>query len=155
MPNPDNYSLVLRFLGTTPQSSNMKNTLLSIIYQISKIYNLKTPPTTLSTLNITTEMLKDYLFEQFLTINSLYPNKKLIIILDSIDQLNAIDYTLDWFLETFPENIKMIYSTLPKYGGILDRLSQKSVLKEENYIKINSLDIQVSKNILEDWLKRG
>ena len=155
VPDPDNYSIVLRFLGTTPFSSNMKSTLNSVINQIAKIYNLKVPPTSLAISNITTELLKDYLYEQFLTINSLYPDKKLIIVLDSIDQLNASDYTLDWFLDTLPVNIKMIYSTLSKYGGILDRLSTKRGLTEDNYVKIVSLDIKVSKVILNDWLQKG
>ena len=105
--------------------------------------------------NATIEILKNYLYEQFLTINSLYPSAKLIIILDSIDQLHSSDYSLDWFLETLPNNIKMVYSTLTKYGDILDRLSTKRALTEENYIKIHSLDISVSKNILNDWLNHS
>jgi hypothetical protein len=177
VPDPENYSIrkyncslnlsifliivsnyksikVIRFLGTTPASSNMKNTLNSIIYQISKIYKLKTPPVNL-VFNATAEMLKNYLYEQFLTILSMYPNKKLIIILDSIDQLNSSDYSLDWFLEMLPLNVKMIYSTLTKYGDILDRLSAKKALTEENYVKIHSLDINVSKTILKDWLSNS
>lgn len=105
--------------------------------------------------NATIEILKNYLYEQFLAINSLYPNAKLIIILDSIDQLHSNDYSLDWFLDTLPNNIKMVYSTLTKYGDILDRLSTKRALTEENYIKIHSLDISVSKNILNDWLNHS
>ena len=132
----------------------MKSTLNSIIYQIAKMYKLKAPLTS-SISNTSIEILKNYLYEQFLTINSLYSNKKLIIILDSIDQLNSNDYSLEWFLETLPNNIKMIYSTLTKFGGILDNLSTKRSLTEENYIKIHSLDVSVSKTILNDWLSHS
>ena len=42
--------------------------------------------------------------------------RRLIIILDSIDQLSKSDYELDWLVcDGLPRNIKMIYSLIPDY----------------------------------------
>lgn len=151
VPDPDNYSIILRFLGTTPSSSNIIAAFNSIIEQIAKIYDFKTPNKSMNTV----QSLKEYLFELFFAINTRYPNKKLVIILDSIDQLSASDYTLEWFIDSLPNNIKMIYSTLPSYGEILTRLRSKSNLREKNFVQIQSLDKAVSITILQDWLKKA
>jgi hypothetical protein len=65
------------------------------------------------------------LIDQFTFIKKCFPNRKAIIILDSIDQLNSSDFDLQWLIELFPSNIKMIFSTLPKHGLILDRLKSR------------------------------
>ena len=44
MPDPVNYSIVLRFLGTTPSTSNIIKTYTSILHQIARIFNIKMPP---------------------------------------------------------------------------------------------------------------
>jgi hypothetical protein len=142
---------VLRFLGTTPTSSNIINTLNSIVYQIARIYNLKLPEKLLNK-----QSLRDYLLEQFFLINHLYPSKKLVIILDSVDQLIVSDYILkDWIIETLPPNIKMVYSTLPDHGNILSRFKEMNSLTAKNFLQIESLDIQISNLILKDLLNRS
>ena len=96
------------------------------------------------------------LFMQFRCIESLYPQKKLVIILDSLDQLNSYDYGLDWFIEILPANVKMIYSTLPILGDILSKLQATDILGQnpENFLEIKSLDKDLAIQILEDWLKK-
>jgi len=154
VPDPDNYSIILRFLGTSPLSSNMVNVYNLILYQIAKIYNLKKPAKILNNYSD----LKYELMCQFATIEKLYPNKKLIIILDSIDQLNSSDYKLEWFIEYLPSNVKMIYSTLPNHGDIKYHLitlfPNLAKNKATNFLEIKSLNKELSLHILSDWLKR-
>lgn len=149
MSNPSDYSIVLRFLGTTPATSNIVNTYNSIIYQISRIFNINAPKP-----NVDKEILRSYLIEQFLMIKMLFPRKKLIIILDSIDQLNPDDYDLKWFIDNLPDNVKMIYSTLPNHGDILETFKHFE-LELSNYIEIKNLNIELSSLIVSDWLKKA
>ncbi len=86
MPNPNDYSIVLRFLGTTPATSNITNCYNSIIYQIARLFNLKMPNQAISN----KQALRFYLLEQLLCLATNYPNKRLVIILDSIDQLVSL-----------------------------------------------------------------
>ena len=154
VPDPENYSIILRFLGTSPLSSNMFSVYNLMIYQIAKMYNLKRPDRILNNFGD----LKETLLNQFVTIESLYPNQKLIIILDSLDQLNAADYKLEWFIENIPSNVRMIYSTLPEHGEIRrNLLTQFPRLAENvatNFLEIKRLDKQLSIRILEDWMKK-
>ncbi len=83
----------------------------SITYQIARIYKLKQPK-----LMSKLSELKECLLMQFIEISMLYPHKKLVIILDSLDQLDPADYSLSWLIEEFPSNIKVIYSCLPTHG---------------------------------------
>ena len=89
-------------------------------------------------------------------IEQLYPNKKLVIILDSVDQLDPFDYSLDWFIECFPSNVKMIFSTLSNHGHILQkiRLMEFMQQKSQNFLEIKSLDKELSMTIIKDWLKK-
>ena len=151
VPDPNNYAIILRFLGTTPATSNIVATFNSVIQQIGRIYNLKTNPRPL----LTSMEVRDFLMEQLVLISSLYPNKKLVIVLDSIDQLDARNYSLDWFISSLPENVKMIYSTLPNHGEILSGLMKNKALSSQNFLEITTLDQKIAKEILEDWLKRA
>lgn len=123
----------------------MINVYNSLTYQIARIYKLKTP-------HLTSKLpeLKECLMMQFLEIQVLYPHRKLVIILDSIDQLDPTDYSLSWFIEQFPSNIKIIFSTLPDHGGILNKLRTiESLTQYKNFIEIKSLDKVLSLKILK------
>ena len=146
-------------MGTTIRSSSIINVYYSIIYQIMHLFSsivstLGSPKNNLNKIE-----LKEYIKQQFdlLEQSNEFKSKKLIIVLDSVDQLNAADYTLDWFIDEFPSCVKMIYSTLCVYGGILDRFQSDNRVTQENLIDIQSesygLDKEKSKTIIEDWLK--
>ena len=113
------------------------------------MFNLQMPPHS----HETKDQLKNHLIDQFIFIKKSFPSRKLVIILDSIDQLSSSDYDLDWLIEFFPSNIKMIYSTLPHHGNIFDRLKSKSFQKT-NYIEISALNLELATRILRDWLAR-
>jgi hypothetical protein len=95
------------------------------------------------------------LFFQLLTIQELYPHRKVVILLDSVDQLNTQDYTLEWVLEKMPANSKMIYSTITSHGNILEGFIKLKGVDEPNRILISSLDTSLAKLILGDFLKNS
>lgn len=67
----------------------------------------------------------DLIYEEISVINSLDPTKKIIIILDSLDQLAPSDYktTDKWLMTNLPPNVKLIYSTLPEHGNLFDTIN--------------------------------
>lgn len=100
--------------------------------------------------------LKEYLQLQLAFIVERYPSRKIVIVLDSIDQLQSCDYVLDWFLDELPPNVKMIYSTLPNHGGILSTLKKfDRFLPDQNFLEITSLNSELANLIIRDWLKKS
>jgi hypothetical protein len=129
----------------------MTNVLLSIVYQLSKIFDLG------STENVRsqTSALKDYLQSQLIYISKMYSNRKVVIFLDSIDQLNTSDYNIEsWMITDLPINVKMIYSTLPDHGSILNQIRTIFPVEKKYFLEVTSLNISIVKTILEDWLKK-
>ena len=55
-------------------------------------------------------------------------------------------------LTNLPENTKMIFSTLPNHGGILDYLRRVTRIEESNFMEVESLTKAIVVTILEDWL---
>jgi hypothetical protein len=103
--------------------------------------------------------LKDYLTSQLIFISRMYRDKKLVILLDSIDQLNTSDYTIgSWMIMDLPSNVKMIYSTLPGHGDILQQIRDAQLISDgidnRGFLEVTSLNNTIVKTILEDWLNR-
>lgn len=140
--------MVLRFLGTTASTSNISGALNSIFNQIARIYRINGPSKHL----VEAEQLKDFLVDQLTVVSNLGKDRKLVIVLDSIDQLNSKDYALEWFVDELPVNVKLIVSTLPNHGQILANLKKRRKLSAECFVEISELDQSVAKQILVDWL---
>ncbi len=79
-------------MGTTPETSNITTTLKSVINQLIRIFNMKLPDAKLNSKSDVT----DFLNGQLLELSLRYPEKKILILLDSIDQLSISDYSIDW-----------------------------------------------------------
>lgn len=142
--------MILRFLGTTPQTSNTTQLFNSLFYQICRIYNIHLPERYYDT----AAEIKNYLITLLTFVSLEYPNKKLVIVLDSVDQLSASDYNLAWVLFSFPSNIKMIYSTIPDHGDLLKTFKSDPDMTDDCFIEIKSLEAKMSIEILKDWLKK-
>ncbi len=141
--------MIVRFLGTTPQTSTISSVFKSIVYQINKIYKIKNSLKYYRDYNSfqMSKVLKSYL--NILQKN--YPNEKLVIFLDSIDQLHKNDYNLEWVLKKSPTNIKFIFSTLSNHGEILKNF-QFIVKNEVNYLQVGMLDLDNSISIIKTYL---
>jgi hypothetical protein len=148
----EDYLIILRFFGTTRDSSSILNNLFSIIEQLDLYFQFDGDKSNLSKLS----EVKAYLVAQLNKIQDLYPQKKLIFFLDSIDQLRSGDYSLSWMIKQLPTNVKMIYSTLTEHGNILERVQQTFGFdKQKNFVKIDKLNLKTSLFILSEWLKKA
>ncbi|CAF4735526.1 unnamed protein product, partial [Rotaria sp. Silwood2] len=107
--NPSSVSIIIRFLGVTPLSSDIRRPLMSIIQQICILYHLA--PLSPVQDSTTTEELKTILQNLFMQIPI---SEQLILLFDSIDQLQVEDYNCEkWLPANYPPNIKCIVSTIP------------------------------------------
>ena len=116
--------VIIRFLGTTPDSSSIFPLLRSICMQISFIYKVPTE-------NIPSELsnLTNY-FKKLL--ENATPETPLFIFLDSLDQLSSTNsaHSLSWMPVSLPKNVKIIVSTLTGYFGIPETLKNMIEIPE-------------------------
>ena len=101
-------------IRTTPSSSTIYKTLLSISQHICQLYNL-------SMQNYTDPHQLRHQLETSLLMQ-IPNNEYLVIILDSVDQLDVDAYDCQWLPKVFPMNVKCILSTIPDHGNILSNL---------------------------------
>ncbi len=151
VPDPRNFVIIVRFMGTTPGTSSIASTFQSVIYQLSRIFNMKIPEKRLHTKND----MRDHLYEQLMYLSIQYPEKKILILLDSIDQLSTVDYNIEWMFTELPSNVKMIYSTLPNHGDILKHLKLMNGFEDSYFLEVTSLTKANVVTILEDWLSEN
>ncbi|XP_069111532.1 NACHT and WD repeat domain-containing protein 2-like [Argopecten irradians] len=140
--------LVIRFLGTTPNSSSIIPLLTSLCKQICVLYDSPSD-------DIPDELAP--LIHHFKTLLNLATEEKpLVLILDSLDQLSGSDgaHQLAWLPSQLPANVKMILSTLPRLYGILDTI-RIMIEPEENYVAVLPLGENLSGTILKFWLKNA
>lgn len=109
---------VVRFLGTTVASSNIHDTVTSIVTQICLAYGLDIPDEVeelgtlykaLSTFRATLDNVsKDHAF-----------SRPLLIFLDGIDQLRPYSECLEalWAVKNLPPNVHVILSSIKEYGS--------------------------------------
>ncbi|XP_067942094.1 NACHT and WD repeat domain-containing protein 2-like [Watersipora subatra] len=145
-------AVVLRFLGTTPSSSDIEHLLQSVIAQLRMI-NSSSCSADFSKLS--SEPLKS-LIEQFRGEITAYAEDwgTLIIVIDSVDQLRESDaaFSLSWLPLTLPKNVKFIISTLPDIYGIL-KSAQSLDVPKDNFVEVKALDEESAWTIIDKWLE--
>lgn len=150
VPDPDNWISILRFMGTTPGTSNILGIIRQILVQLSYLYNTRFP---LMSFLRSSGDVKHIFLNCLENLRLKENNKKLVLFLDSIDQLSVGDYSLDWLIHELPDNVKIIYSTLPNHGDILNRI-EKLEKDEKHLVKVEQLNSSIVKTIIEDWLSK-
>ena len=93
--------------------------------------------------------IKAFISFELKQIKRISPNKKIILILDSLNQLTANDYKhIDkWFFSRLPSNLKFIVSTIPGHGNLLTMIENIVVkartesLSQFKNVKINKEEI--------------
>lgn len=140
--------LIIRFLGTTPNSSSVIPLLTSLCKQICVLYN--------APLDEIPDELAPLIHHFKVLMNLANKDKPLAMILDSLDQLSGSDgaHSLAWLPALLPPHVKMILSTLPNLYGILDTL-RIMIEPAENYVQVLPLGTNLSSTILKFWLKNG
>lgn len=141
--------MILRFLGTTPNSSSIIPLLTSLCKHLVWLYELPDDDYIPDELSPLVQHFKKL-------ICSATEEKPLVIILDSLDQLSGADgaHQLAWLPTTLPPHVRLIVSTLPNYFGILDTL-RSMIEVEENYVPVLPLGENLSATILSFWLKNA
>ncbi|CAF4104336.1 unnamed protein product, partial [Didymodactylos carnosus] len=156
--NPLSVSIIIRFLGSTPFSSDICKPLLNIAQQIVKIYNICTFDIQDGDSNFLKTQLKRLM-------NLIPKDQNLVLLLDSIDQLQIDDYYCTWLPLCFPSNVKCIVSTIPKITNddkdfdILNELKTLLNTDEFNdtrlFIEITKFDKNTASSTFNSWLNKG
>ena len=113
--------LVVRLLGTSPDSNNVRSLLLSLLQQLSFLYNRS-----LDLLKV--EGVMDVLSDYFIEVATTWPSAEqpLTIVLDAIDQLTDDDEgrACSWLPKVWANpNLHVVISTLTTVGPTFAKLS--------------------------------
>lgn len=139
--------VVVRFLGTSPQSSCIRDVLVSICDQICSLYLLPSPAfSEMETLDII-QYFRNELFSSL----AKSPNQKLILLLDSVDQLSSTDgaHSMKWLPLNLPANVKIVISMLDDlYCG------NKSSLLSQCELELGSMPVEAGLEIVDLWLSK-
>ncbi|CAF1143580.1 unnamed protein product, partial [Didymodactylos carnosus] len=151
--NPSSVSVIIRFFGFTPSSSDIRKPLLNVTQQIIKIFGI----VNIQIRDGDSQQLK----EQLERVAELIPlDKQLVLLFDSIDQLQITDCDCKWLPLSFPSNVKCILSTIPKIEAndkeIDILLALKDLLNDEPhlFVEIPKLGKQTALDTFDSWLKK-
>ncbi len=148
--------IVVRFCGTTPHSSSARLLMKSICEQILRAYNDETD---------LLQELQDANFSKIrdtfkmLCGNSRLPSQRrpLVVFIDSLDQLsdeNNARRILNWVPSRLAAHTFLVLSTLPKTGGCLSALKERSgdrSIPAKNFIEAGSLTDTDIFDIYKNW----
>ncbi|KAF1617281.1 NACHT and WD repeat domain-containing protein 2, partial [Eudyptes chrysolophus] len=139
--------VVIRFLGSTETSTDLKNILQSICEQLAVNYRclVQSYPKKIHD-------LRD-LFINLLNESSFH--RPLVIIFDALEQLTDSDdgRKLWWLPIHLPRSVRIILSTLPNKHGILQKL-RCLIHEEDNYIELTARDRKMCSQVLKHQLLR-
>ncbi len=117
--------------------------------------------------------MKTFITYELKQIKRLNPKKKVILMLDSLNQLTSNDYkNIDkWFFSRLPSNLKFIVSTIPGHGDLLTMIENiviktraesfsqfkngklnKAEIVDSFLLQIKELDPRQCELILNKWL---
>ncbi|XP_034663860.1 NACHT and WD repeat domain-containing protein 2 [Drosophila subobscura] len=142
---------VIRFLGTTPDSSALTATLISICQQISYNYMLPFENIPDDLVPLTAH------FKQLLTYAS--PNQPLTLYLDSVDQLTGTQDSnkVSWIPTRLPQHCKIIISCANEPANPTVSHEYHVLCKmidvEENFIEVTALGEDLAMNVIKMWMK--
>ncbi len=140
----DLYSdgVIVRFIGATPESSDLRSLLESLSRQITKIYDKDDSkiPTEYN------ELVQD--FKERLNLAT--TEKPLFIYLDALDQLSDLEnaHNLSWIPSELPKNVHIVLSTLKK--PFIKFLEKR--FSSENTSEVLPLKKDEGESILQKWL---
>ena len=140
---------IIRFLGTSPTSSSIRNVLVSICLQLCSIFGIATPA--FDEYNYL--QIVHYFSHQLLESLPLDKEHHLGIFIDSVDQLSPSDgaHTFNWLPKTLPSNIHIIVSILPEEYNCLATI-QNTLPFQQCYIEVTAMPQDTGLCLLTNWL---
>lgn len=146
----NNMNVVIRFLGTSSQSSSILHVLQSIVKHVCKLYDLPLP-----TFNILDNFnnLIIYMPSLLKSVSTHASQIPLLLVLDSLDQLEDSHraYKCKWLPRKCPKGVQIVLSTLPDMFEILDRLKE-IIVDDERFIPVKPLSEGTGADILDHWM---
>ncbi len=141
---------VIRFLGTSPSSSDIFTVLFNIAGQLADDFDEILEPVGYKTY----KQLVMY-FPRFLRTISRLTKQHVFIILDSVDQLSPANdaYAMKWLPSVLPSNVHIILSMLPQVHGILDN-TRRIVKNPAAFLKLETLPLETGRDIIQGYLSR-
>lgn len=143
----DNYLSVIRFLGTTQETSNIYNVLLGVMKQLSSATGMILEPMGYEDMS----RLEKY-FPRFLRQFGQSVKKPVFILLDSLDQLSE-DYdafSMTWLPDFLPTNVHVIVSTLP-HTKIMKNLANR-LQQDDCFIDVPLMSETIGEEVLRKSL---
>lgn len=142
---------VVRYLGTSTESSDILSVLRNVAGQLTDAANMLVEPDNMKSMTRIVKYLPRLIRNVARKIKG-----RIFILLDSIDQLKNTDgaYSMKWLPTELPRNVTIVMSILTKRYGIADNL--KTLLpKEEHYLHIDSLPSSTGTEIMDIILKKN
>ncbi|XP_020292680.1 NACHT and WD repeat domain-containing protein 2 isoform X2 [Pseudomyrmex gracilis] len=141
---------IIRFLGTTPDSSALTPTLISICQQISYNYGLSFEEIPDDLVPLTAY------FKYLLTLAN--AEQPILLFLDSVDQLTGVQGNkLSWLPTRLPSNCKMILSCAAEESNPLIsrdyQLLRRMIDTEESFIEVTALGEDLAMDVIRMWMK--
>ncbi|KAL5016270.1 hypothetical protein ScPMuIL_005859 [Solemya velum] len=138
-------TIVFRFLGTTPRSSEIRPLLGSLTHQINKVHRQ---------ISLLPDSMKELTAVFHKSLKLATKEQPLVLILDSLDQLDVSDgaHQLAWIPRKLPPNVKLVVSTLPEsMYEILPKL-KTIVADKTNFLSVPVLPDSDVTVIVDKWL---
>eukprot|EP00736_Rhodelphis_marinus_P014389 Rmarinus@m.14869 len=154
--NIDEANILIRFLGTTSESCSSMRVMRSMCLHLARLC---------STVDVATDkrsIVEDADFKTLVQefhrwLATCSAEKRLILFLDSLDQLNDLHNAgrgLTWLPLTLPANCRIVVSTLPKESGILQMLQGKlQHVRDTHFRHVKPLEFDDGQKILGKWLE--
>ncbi|XP_042323154.1 uncharacterized protein LOC121930632 isoform X2 [Sceloporus undulatus] len=142
----ENLRVVIRFIGVTGESRNIRLLLLSLCSQIADIYNIS--------FNLSEDF--EGLVEEFCSLLEFATqDKPLLIGLDGLDELSEeYDANLSWIPAELPKNIYFIASTCTTGSASSCLKKLEKITVKENILQIPSLTFEEINEIINSWLEK-
>ena len=146
------WNVIVRFLGTSPNSSNILHVLQSLIFQLHYIMRRALP-----SINSISKMqrAKRY-FWTLLEDISKSERENIIIFLDSIDQLQATNgaHELHWLPKFLPKNVRIVISVISDVTTCLAN-ARKKFPNNPFFHEISPLPMTTADEIMREYLIRN
>ena len=141
MPDAESLFICTRFIGTTPDSSNIYQVICSIVQQIHMNSYMTMPRSFFK--------LKEK-FKHFL--HHLPPESKIVIILDAVDQLDKFNNALNfnWLPVSLPRNVKIIL-TATYHQGLHTKL-HKLIDHDDHFLELEEFHPSVNLTLVQTLL---
>uniref|UniRef100_A0A2C9JTF7 NACHT domain-containing protein n=1 Tax=Biomphalaria glabrata TaxID=6526 RepID=A0A2C9JTF7_BIOGL len=143
--------VIIRFLGTTSHSSNVRSLLISLLNNIWAAYKINQP----ADLDLSSDIIFLGHYLQALIWQVATPERPLYIFLDSLDQLSQIEqaHRLAWLPSLLPENASMVVSTLPNEYGCLQSARQR-FSKTDHFVQVSDLKTEAANKVIAEVCNR-